>query len=94
MAEQETPASNEIELAYRDDVDERYANTYYVMGTHYGIRLAFGLSKVAPGGVHEYGRFHTAIHMDYKLAKQFLQTIQTTLADYESLYGPQDVRSR
>ncbi len=94
MAEEQNATGQEIGLAFRDDVEERYANTYYVIGTHYGIRLAFGLSKVGSGGESQYGRFHTAIHMDYKLVKQLLQTIQTTLADYESVYGPQDVKGR
>jgi hypothetical protein len=91
---EEKPLSDQyLELAYADDIEEKYANLYHVYGSQYELRLAFGNSKVSPGGEQVVGHFHTAIYLDYKLAKDMVAALQTLITSYEDLYGPAEVKN-
>ena len=90
---EERPLSDQyLVLAYADDIKEKYANVYHVYGSQYELRLAFGNSKVLPGGEQVVGHFHTAIYLDYKMAKDMVASLQTLITSYEALYGPADVK--
>ena len=79
------------EASYSDDVVEKHANMYHIFGTHYDVRMAFGTSKTQLVDEVVMGKFHTAIYMDYKLAKDMAAALQTLIEEYEKKYGPADV---
>lgn len=90
---EENPLSDEFyEQAYAADIEEKYANVYHVYGSHYELRLAFGNSKTLPSGEQVIGHFHTAIYLDYKMAKDMVASLQTLITNYEGTYGPADVK--
>lgn len=92
MAEENTLSDQYYEHTYAADIEEKYANLYHVYGSHYELRLAFGNSKMLPGGEQVISHFHTAIYLDYKLAKDMVAALQTLITSYEGIYGPADVK--
>lgn len=92
MPQEESVSDKFAEYSYATDVEEKYANLYHVYGSHYEIRLAFGNTRGTPSGEHVIGRFHTAIYLDYKLAKDMVAALQTIVTNYESVYGPTDLK--
>lgn len=77
--------------AFAEHVSELPANLYYASGTAYDIRIALGTSKLTPEQDVVIGKFHTAVLLDYKLAKQLVSTLQNLIDGYERTYGPADV---
>ncbi len=92
MSEEKPHSDQFMEQSYASDVEEKYANLYHIYGSHYDLRLAFGISKMLPGGEQVIGHFHTAIYLDYKLAKDMIASLQTLITSYEDLYGPAVVK--
>ncbi len=80
------------EASYAADVKEQHADMYHVFGSHYGVRIAFGNSKLNDKGESVLGRFHTAIYIDYKLAKDMISALQGIVTIYEEIYGSQDIK--
>lgn len=92
MAEEKLFSDEFYEQAYAADIEEKYANCYHVYGSHYELRLAFGNMKVSPGGELTINHFHTAIYLDYKMAKDMVASLQTLITSYEEMYGPADMK--
>ena len=87
------PITNEeyAEAAFADHVSELPANMFYVSATAYEVSVALGISKQNAAGDMTMGKYHTAVHLDYKMAKDLASTIQRFVTSYEHTYGPADV---
>ena len=79
------------DAAFADHVSELPANLYYVSATPYEVRIALGISKQNAKGDITIGNYHTAVHLDYKIAKALASTLQVYVAGYERTYGRADI---
>lgn len=59
--------------------------------TDFDIRLAFGTLKSSANGTTSINRITTAVHLDYKLAKDLVKNMEKMIEIYEAVYGPADI---
>ena len=81
-----------VDLVFGENVEERYANAYYVNGSHFDVRLTFGTMRLTDDGSTQVNSFHTAIYVDYRLAKHMVASLQRIIDSFESTYGPADLK--
>jgi hypothetical protein len=80
-----------IDLAYAPDIDDLYANAFYLYSTAGEVRMAFGVFR--PTGDQQpmvQHRFHTAINLSYPVALQFREKLNELLDKATQNMGKQN----